>query len=113
MNSRKYQEKIDELILMQPNYIQLEKLWFKTKFEVKKREIEIIYKDAQLTTEQIDILTTIFVKKYKESLTDELFEKQLNEIHKTSIDMVITELVKLRDSARMTEMINGIDVWND
>lgn len=112
MSSRQYQEKIDELRAMLPNYEEIGVVWLKLISESYRKSLEIIYKDVLLSNEQMQNLVEIRTTKYKNSLTQEEYNIQLNELHTKSVETVIVELEKRKHQAIMTEMIQGIDVWN-
>jgi hypothetical protein len=112
LNSRQIQEKIDELKAMPVNYDELGSVWLKLTLERYKKELLIFYKDVLLSDVQLQKLAQIYTNNYKASLTQEKYNLQLNELHKSSVEIVLKELEKQKYNAQMFEMINGIDVWH-
>lgn len=105
MHSSEIQTKIDQVKVMEPNYPQLSATWENLMSQKLREEINKAYKDASLTNEQVEEMVDINIEKIKNSITQEEFFNELDQIHKVNIDSVVKQLEIMKNEALQREQI--------
>ncbi|OPC51653.1 hypothetical protein BAY06_04850 [Elizabethkingia anophelis] len=108
MHSTEIQAKIDQLRLMPANYAELSATWESLISQKLREQFNILYKDVELTDEQLRELINLNIQKYKNSISEEEYKKELDEIHRVNIDSAVKQLEIMKNEALRIEQV--IDV---
>ncbi|AQX05296.1 hypothetical protein BAX97_15225 [Elizabethkingia meningoseptica] len=108
MHSTEIQTKIDQLKVMPPNYTELSATWESLISQKLREQFNSVYKDVALTDQQLKELADLNIQKYKSSISEEEYRKELDEIHRVNIDSAVKQLEIMKNEALRIEQ--AIDI---
>jgi hypothetical protein len=89
---------IENLKASQPKFDELTTLWKRIFFSRTLLIIKQKYITVNLTDEQLNKIANVDVELYRSSLSDEVFQNELIELHKQAIEVSIKQLESERDN---------------
>lgn len=101
-----YNKAIEDTKATQPKYDELAVLWKNLAFDrmftaLKKNYLPLGFSDDQLTA-----MANLDVGKYRESLSEENFKNQLDDLHNQSVNAAVSQLVYERDNPESADQPN-------